>query len=167
MTVASSNVDDLDGMLTAIARSAGEMLLWEMSPDTVKRIVGPGAVWPLEDRSEFVNQIELSIAAASSGRPNKAIEVQNFQMMAPLLAQFGANPMFLIREGVKRLDDRLDVNEAFPVNLPVGGPPPTSPSSAAHPPGPPGGPQPPNPPGPNRQPLPEPASGSVAPPPGV
>jgi hypothetical protein len=148
MTVASSNVDDLDSLLTALARSGGEMLLWEMSKQTVLRIVGPGAVWPEENRSDFVNQIELSIVASSSGRPNKAIEVANFERMAPLLMQAGANPMFLIREGVKRLDDRLDVNDAFPVQLPAPGGA-TAPGQA----GAPAGPEQAKPPGEPHQPL--------------
>jgi len=114
MTVASSNVDDLDGVLTLLARAGGEMLLREMSVETVKRIAGPGAVWPVENRDDFLNEIQLEVVAASSGRPNKAIEIANFERIAPMLLQAGANPMFVIREAVKRLDDRLDINEAFP-----------------------------------------------------
>jgi len=51
--------------------------------------------------------------------------------MASLLLQAGSNPHFLIREGVKRLDDRLSLEEAFPM---AGGPlalPPQQPVAAA------------------------------------
>lgn len=131
MTVASSQVDDLDSLLTAMAKSGGEMLLWAMSPQTVVSIAGEGAAWPMEDKAAYVNQIELTIVASSSGRPNKAIEIANFERLAPMLMQAGANPQFLVREGVKRLDDRLDVNDAFPLNIPaLAGPPQSSPQAA-------------------------------------
>lgn len=117
-----SNVDDLDEHLSEMACVGGEMMLREMSPDTVKADVGRGAVWPTVDRDPYVDRIYLEIAAASTGRPNKGMEISNFQALAPLLQTAGANPQFLVREGVKRLDDRLDVQEAFPLMPPSGGP---------------------------------------------
>jgi len=123
-TINSSNVDDLDDCLSAATKCGGELLLMEMSPETVQKIVGLGAVFPAQDRAAFLNEVELEVEAASSGRPNKAIELDNFQKMAPFLIQFGANPQAVIREGIKRLDDRLDPADFFPAG-PVGGPPPT------------------------------------------
>lgn len=117
-TTSSSNRDDLDCLLTAVARAGGEMLMREMSPQNVTRIVGPGAVWPDMNREDFLNEIELEAEAASSGRPNQAMEQQKFQMIVPLLLQAGANPQAIIREGVKRLDDSLDVAGFFPVPMP-------------------------------------------------
>ncbi len=115
MTASSSNVDDLDEFLSALASMCAELLLRGMSPDTVQRIAGRGAVWPMLDREDFVNQIELTVKAASSGRPNKAIDIANYQTIAPFLLQAGANPIAVIEEGVRRLDDNLDVSAFFPV----------------------------------------------------
>lgn len=137
MAITSSNVDDLDDFLSTLARMGGEMCLREMSLQTVQRIVGPGAAWPEANRQDFLNSIYLETVAASSGRPNKAMELQNARELGPLLLQAGANPMFLVREFVKRLDDRLDPEEAFPL-VPQGGgpgqgapPPPPQPATAA------------------------------------
>lgn len=136
-TVASSNIDDLDDCLSAVARCGGEMLLREMSRETVVRIAGIGAVWPEQGREDFLNQIELTIEAASSGRPNKAMEIANFERLAPLLLQAGANPQAIIREAIKRLDDRLDPEEFFPLPGLSGGaiasPPPPGPSRPGQP----------------------------------
>jgi len=118
MTVSASNVDDLDDCLTAVAKCGGEMLLREMSKQTVQQIAGIGAVWPEQGRESFLNQIELQIVASSSGRPNKAIEIANFEKIAPLLIQAGANPQAIIREAIRRLDDRLDPSDFFPVPMP-------------------------------------------------
>ena len=46
MTVAASNVDDLDMLLTQVALCGGQLIMWEMSPEVVKHVVGVGAVWP-------------------------------------------------------------------------------------------------------------------------
>lgn len=114
VTASSSNVDDLDDFLTLLAQSGGEMLIRELSNSTALAVAGPGAVWPEESRMEFLNDIQLKIAAASSGRPNQALDVSRFQTIAPLLMQAGANPKALIEEGVKRLGDNIDLTKFFP-----------------------------------------------------
>ena len=115
ITGASSNVDDLDDFLTELAEAGGETCLRYMSRATVQHIVGPGAVWPEIDRDDYLNELLLKVVAASSGRPNKAIEIANWERLAPLLLQAGANVQAIIRETVKRANDQLDPEEFFPV----------------------------------------------------
>lgn len=110
----SSNVDDLDDLLSDVARAGGEVLLRECSVEVVKRVCGPGAVWP-SNPEDFVNEVYLEIEAASSGRPNKAMEIANFERLAPVMMQAGANPQFIVSEAIKRLDDRLDPEDALPL----------------------------------------------------
>lgn len=119
MTVAASNVDDLDGFLSRAAKMRGELLLQGMSEETVKRIAGPGAVWPSldGDRQNFLNAIFLSVVAGSSGRPNQAIKIANFERVAPILLNAGANPFAIVEEGVRRLDDQLDVQRFHPLPM--------------------------------------------------
>lgn len=114
-----SNVDDLDDFLSNMARAGGELLLMESSKQHVIDVCGPGSVWPSQDTFLFTREIFLKVEAASMGRPNKALEIANFERLAPLLLQAGANPMSLIEEGVKRLDDQLQVSKFFPM-LPQG-----------------------------------------------
>lgn len=118
MTVTSANVDSLDGFLSRIVRMAGEMRLRTASADLVKQLVGIGAVWPEQEREAYIALLLIQIKAASSGKPNQAIAVANFERLAPLLLQAGANPVAVIEEGVRRLDDRLDVTKFFPVATP-------------------------------------------------
>lgn len=115
VTKSSSNVDDLDGLLSDLALAGGQLLLQECSLQTVQKIVGPGAVWPEANKEDFVDLIFLDVEAASSGRPNKALEVQNWQQLGPILQQMGANPYWMVRETIKRLDDRMDPEGAFPL----------------------------------------------------
>lgn len=121
MSTNSSNVDELDDLLSALAKSGGEIILREMSPETVKKIAGVGAVFPTdpESRENFLNEIFLDTKAASSGRPNKALELSNIQIIAPLLMQAGANPAAVVEELVRRLDDQIDVSRFLPIMPPT------------------------------------------------
>lgn len=119
ISAVSSIIDDLDEFLGEMARAAGQILLAEMSPQIVKRIVGQGAVWPELSRDDIAREIYLDIEAASTGRPNKAAEVQNAQLVFPLLMQIpGMSPEWMARELLRRLDDRLDLTDAFAAGMP-------------------------------------------------
>ena len=123
MTVTSSNIDDLDDFLSTLARISGEMCLREMSVETVKQLAGPGAVWPNDpqQREVYLNHVYLITKAASSGRPNKVMELNNWRFIAPILQAAGANPQFLVRESIRRVDDQLDPEQAFPLVPPQSG----------------------------------------------
>lgn len=112
----NSNVDDLDDLLSELAFAGGEMMLRKFSPQTMTRIVGRGAVFPDQQREDFLNEVNLTVVASSSGRPNKAVEVANFERIAPIIMQAIVNPLLwpIVEEGLKRLDDRLDVSKFLP-----------------------------------------------------
>ena len=119
MTSSASEVDDLDMMLTEFARAAGQVLLVETSPETVTEIVGPGAVWPKLSKEQIAKEVFLEVEAASTGRPNKAAETQNFQALAPLLMQIpGVSPDWLAREAIRRMNDRMDPEDAIISGMP-------------------------------------------------
>ena len=119
MTAVGSNIDDLDDFLTEVARIASQILLLEMDVATVEEIAGPGAVWPELSAADVARELWLEVRAGSSGRPNKSQEIQNFERLAPFLIQIpGLNPKWLLEQAVERLDDRLDLDEAFAQGLP-------------------------------------------------
>ncbi len=115
----ASSVDDLDDLLTQLARAAGAIMLKEISPQTAKKIAGPGAVWPSLSSEEIAEELYLEIVAGSSGRPNKAQDIANFERMTPILVQIpGISPTWLAQETVRRLDDRIDIEEAIIDGMP-------------------------------------------------
>jgi hypothetical protein len=119
MSSVSSIIDDLDEFLTEIARTSGQVLLANTEPERVKEIVGPGAVWPSLSRAQIAREIFLDVEAASTGRPNKQQEIQNATQMMPLLLQIpGLSPEWLAREMLRRLDDRVDLTDAFAAGIP-------------------------------------------------
>lgn len=112
----SSNADDLDEVLTDVGRCSGQVLLAEMDTDTVFKIVGPGAVWPTLSALDIAEEIGLEVQAGSSGRPNKAQDIANFERVAPFLLQTpGISPAWMAKIQLRLLDDPAshDIEEAI------------------------------------------------------
>lgn len=118
MSSLGSNIDDLNDFLTDIARAAGQVLLEQMDVETVKKIAGPGAVWPQLSANEISQELYLEIEGGSNGRPNKAMDIANFERLAPVLLQIpGVSPEWMLRELIKRLDDGMDPEDALKSGL--------------------------------------------------
>lgn len=114
-----SNVDDLDDLLTELARAGGQTLLAMLDPTTARDIAGEGAAWPEMDRREIANELVLQVEAGSSGRPNKNQEIQNLERLMPFLLQMpGLSQEWLAREIVRRMDDRIDLSDAVQSGAP-------------------------------------------------
>lgn len=115
----TSNIDDMDEFLSDLSRDAGKVLIHEMSTDQVVKIVGPGAVWPEMSRAELAEELLLEIEAGSSGRPNRAQQIANFERVAPFLLQIpGVSPQWAAEYVLKILDDGLDIQDALISGLP-------------------------------------------------
>ena len=174
-TSTGSEVDDIDDTLSSMAQSAGQILLLNMSEDQVKKIVGPGAIWPQLTKGDVAQQMFLDIEAGSSGSPDQARELQNFERLAPILMQIpGIAPNFLAKEAISRMDDSIDLEDAIADGQPSvmaqnavqpgasAGPPGSQPPGAQ---GPQGGANAPKPPAPQSSaPTPAGASNGAAPP---
>ncbi len=119
MSTQSSDVDELDETLIEIARATGQLMLMELSLETVQEIAGPGAVWPELSREQIAKEIGLEIKAGSSGRPNRAAEIANFERLAPTLLQVpGITPQWLAQKAVNALDEGVSIEEAVMEGLP-------------------------------------------------
>lgn len=114
-----SDVDDLDTMLTALARAMGQLLFMEMSKDMVIEICGPGAVWPdaPPTREQVVKDLILEVEAGSSGRPNKAAESADLERAMPWVTIIpGMKPDPWAKKWCDLHD--IDAEEAFIQGLP-------------------------------------------------
>lgn len=116
---AGSDVDDLDTMLSALARGLGQVMLLNISKETVVEICGPGAVWPdaPPTREMVVKDLFLEIEAGSSGRPNKAAELANYERAMPWVTQLpGMNPKPWAKKALELFD--FDLEENYVEGLP-------------------------------------------------
>ena len=114
-----SNKADLDIMLTELARSGGQALLKLAGRAEVEKIVGPGSVWPEFSSQEIAEEIFLEVRAGSSGKPNQAQDIANFERMAPTLVQTpGISPSWFARKQLEMLDANIDLEEAILEGMP-------------------------------------------------
>jgi adenylate kinase family enzyme len=114
MSALGAQVDELDSFMSEVARCAGAILLREMSVEQVKKIAGPGAVWPTLSAAEIAGEIFLEIEAGSTGKPNQAAELRNLERVLPYIIQIpGIDPKWLAKEVLKRMDDKLDLDSAL------------------------------------------------------
>lgn len=115
----ASNADDLDDFLNDVVEDAGRVMLTEFSSETVKRIAGPGAVWPEFSAQDIVDDIYLEIQAGSSGRPNKAAEAAAIRGNMPFIIQMpGANPEFWLKKLTENTFDNINLEDAYTHGLP-------------------------------------------------
>jgi len=118
-TSTGSEIDDIDDTLSAIAQAAGQILLLNVSEETVREIVGPGAIWPSLTKGDVARNLVLDIEAGSSGRPDQARELQNFERLAPILMQIpGISPAFMAKQAVSRMDDSISIEDAVVSGMP-------------------------------------------------
>ena len=115
MTSLGSDIDSLDDFLSKFAKGGGEMILLEMGQPEVNRICGPGAAILPRDREAIKNELFLEVEAASTGKPNRTVDVQNFTAIAPQLQQLwamlGLDPTPLLKYGIKIADMKIDLDE--------------------------------------------------------
>jgi len=109
-----STIDDLDEWLSEVVRAGGQVLLLEMDPASVQRIVGPGAMWPELSRQDMADELYLDIKAGSTGRPNKSLMIANMERLMPFAMQTGEiDPKWLARKLVEQMDDTVELDEAM------------------------------------------------------
>ena len=141
-TRTTSARDILEDLLTELAHYTAEAAIQEIDGSAVMRIAGPKAFWPFGmDVQDLLTMVDIEIDAGTTGKPNLAADKANWASILPLLQKLmvqirqlqGSDPPLanalenLLRESLKRMDDRLDISEFVPTEPP---PPPQEPPPA-------------------------------------
>jgi hypothetical protein len=85
----------------------------------VQKILGPGAAWPQLTKEDVAENLYLEVKAGSTGRPNRQQDMQNAQIIFPMLMRIpNISPEWMARELLRRMDDRMDLTEAFTQSTP-------------------------------------------------
>lgn len=131
----SADRDQLEEMLTDLAEYTGETAIQEIDPNAAARIAGPKALWLYGmDVQDLLTMVSIDIEAGTTGKPNAAADKQNWAQILPMLqklmVQIRQTQAFdpalaeclknLLKETLKRMDDRLDIDDF----LAQGDPPP-------------------------------------------
>jgi hypothetical protein len=117
--VQADHVDEIDDLLTEIAKAGAQLMLLNLSKEMVIEIAGEGAVWPDTpmSREEIAKELTLSVKAGSSGRPNSAAELAKLERAMPMLVQLpDINPRPLAEKYGELLD--IDPQELIADGVP-------------------------------------------------
>ena len=118
-TDTTSVVDDLNDMMTEMAIAASQILLLNVTEETVKKVVGAGAVWPQLDPQTVAENMWLEVNTGANGPPNRQQDVQMLTQIIPLLQRVpGISPEWMARELIRRMGDDIDLTDAFAEGLP-------------------------------------------------
>ncbi len=153
--------DQIEDWLQEIAQYVAQVLLQEMTPQQVERIMGPPETriveksgvsvevveksfdWPELSRDEVFEMIEMKIRAGTTGAPDKLEQQENWVKVLPIIQGLvqqimqlksqgvDTEPLVnLMRETVKRFDERLDVEQFLPADPPAPAPSASMPGGA-------------------------------------
>lgn len=137
--------DQVEDWMQEIAQYAAQILLQELTPAQVERMMGPpepqtintGGMpmvvevkpydWPQLSRDQVFEMVEMRIRAGTTGAPDKLEEQENWGKILPIIQNLisgimqarmqgaDAEPLInLLRETIKRFDERLDVEQFIP-----------------------------------------------------
>jgi hypothetical protein len=137
--------DQVEDWLQEISQFAAQILLQEMTPPQVERIMGPAEMkqrnvngitievpvksydWPQLSREQVFDMVEMKIRAGTTGSPDKLEQQETWSKVLPVIQNLimqimqvqatgqDAEPLTnLLRETLKRFDERLDVEQFIP-----------------------------------------------------
>jgi hypothetical protein len=127
--------DQLEDFISEIATYATEVILQEMPIELVQRYAGQSAYWPADQmtKDQVFSLTEIKIRAGTSGKPNKAMELEKWAGLMPeikevleraigmqqeLMIPIRMNPWIkLLSETMRKADEAFDVMEMFPEEL--------------------------------------------------
>lgn len=140
----SADRDTLEEVLRELARYTAQAAIQEIQPNGAQRIAGPQAFWPYGmDVQDLLTMVSVDIDAGTTGKPNIAADKANWASILPLLQKLivqirqvqstdpalGSALENLLKESLKRMDDRLEISQFIPTT-----PPPPQPKPAPPPP---------------------------------
>jgi hypothetical protein len=137
--------DQVEDWLQELAQYAAQILLFELTPPQVERIMGPPETqviqtggmpmevaikpydWPELSREEVFDMIEMNIRAGTTGAPDKLEQQEAWTKVLPIVQSLvtqimqvqsqgmDAEPLInLLRETLKRFDERLEADQFIP-----------------------------------------------------
>lgn len=121
--------DEIEEEIQELARAVAEMTLQMYSQADAVRIAGEGAVWPQMSRAELYDQVRINIRAGTSGKPDQQREQETWSLILPLVqdtlmqiqqlraagqSSYADAYIELLRETLRRADERLDLDRFIP-----------------------------------------------------
>jgi len=122
--------DVIEDLLADCGSYALQMCLRKLSEDEVKQIAGPKAVWPQLSADEIFAMVMVGVRAGSTGRPDRLQEQDRWTKLQPVIEKtistvsqlyqegqikLGQALVEMLRETLRRFDERIDLDKMLPV----------------------------------------------------
>jgi hypothetical protein len=126
--------DELEDLLIEMAQYTAEVSIQSLTPLDAVRYAGPSAFWPAGmDVEDVLSILDVEIAAGTTGKPQARADKETWATLLPMIQAMMqqvqvldlTNPPLakgyknLLRETLKRLDDRLSIDAIMPPAAPV------------------------------------------------
>ncbi len=126
----AERTDTIEDLLSDVGKYVLEMCLRKLTPQEVKRVAGPDAIWPeLRESRDVFEMVSLRVRGGSTGKPDRLQEQDRWTKLLPVIKEAmgqvaelraaGQGAMAqavveLVRETLRRFDERLDVDQYLP-----------------------------------------------------
>ncbi len=125
----AERTDIIEDLLAELGEYALQILLRKLSEEEVQRIAGPDAMWPTLTPDDIFEMVAVEVRAGSTGKPDRLQDQDRWTKLMPViekvmaqvaqLREAGNNDMAeamiaLLRETLRRFDERLDLEQYFP-----------------------------------------------------
>ncbi|MBM6928174.1 hypothetical protein [Parasutterella secunda] len=127
-------MDTLESWITDIAKYVAQIFVTNLDASQVLYLLGKDdpteIVWEQMDRETAFQRVTINVVAGTSGAPNKASEQETWGKILPTISQLlgqimqmsasGMDPkpfVNLMRETVRRFDDRIEVEQFLPAQI--------------------------------------------------
>ena len=126
--------DITEDMLTELGTCALQICLRKMTEDEVRQVAGPDSSWPMMTSPEEVfRQIALEVRGGSTGKPDRLQDQDRWTKLLPVIEktmqqvselrakgqdELSAALIELLRETLRRFEERLDIDQFMPAISP-------------------------------------------------
>lgn len=127
----AERTDTIEDLLSEVGKYVLEMCLRKLSADEVKQIAGVDAMWPEVHKPEQVfRMVHLRVRGGSTGKPDRLQEQDRWTKLLPVIekalaqvaelrqagqAETALAVISLVRETLRRFDERLDIERFLPM----------------------------------------------------
>lgn len=121
--------DTVEDLLAEVGEYALQIMLRKMSQEEVRRIAGPEAFWPQLNTDDIFEAVSVEVRAGSTGKPDRLQEQDRWTKLQPVIketvmtvaelyakgqVQLGQALVEMLRETLRRFDERIDVDQYLP-----------------------------------------------------
>ena len=125
----AERTESIEDLLSEVGEYALQVCLRKLTPEEVKRIAGKDATWPTLSAEQVFEQIAVSVRGGSTGKPDRLQDQDRWTKLQPVIektvmtvadlyakgqTRLGLALVAMLRETLRRFDERIDIDQYLP-----------------------------------------------------